>query len=55
MASGNGPPPLLKASSPDIGGWAVELFERAARKVGAAFGQIGDLAAMILDATYATG
>ena len=55
MGLGNGPPPLLKASSPVTGEWDVDLFERAGRKVGAAFGQIGNLAAMILDATYATG
>jgi phospholipid/cholesterol/gamma-HCH transport system permease protein len=38
-----------------MGAWALDPFERATSKVGAAFGQIGDLAAMILDATYATG
>jgi phospholipid/cholesterol/gamma-HCH transport system permease protein len=37
------------------GAWSVDPFEKATGKVGAAFGQIGDLAAMILDATYATG
>ncbi len=53
-APANVAPLLLKSSSPEIGGWAVQLFERAGRKVGAGFGQIGDLSAMVLDATYAT-
>src|SRR3984885_2945905 len=54
MGSGNMPSPLLRTSSPDIGGWGVDPLERGGRKVGAAFGQIGDVAAMVLDATYAT-
>lgn len=40
---------------PGISEWADDPFQNAARKVVAAFGHIGDLAAMILDATYSTG
>src|ERR1700726_3314598 len=54
MGSTNGPPPLRNASPADTGDWAFDPFERVASKVGAAFGQIGDLAAMVLDATYCT-
>jgi len=54
MSSGSGSPPVLKVSAADIGEWAVALFQREGRNVSAAFGQIGDLAAMILDATFVT-
>jgi phospholipid/cholesterol/gamma-HCH transport system permease protein len=53
-ALGNGTSPLVNSSSRDIGDWGVQPLEKAARKMGAAFDQIGDLAAMVLDSTYAT-
>src|SRR3984957_14411326 len=54
MGSGNMPSPLLRTSSPDIGGGGVDPLERVGRKGGAAFGQIGDVGAAGPDATYAT-
>ena len=42
-----------KGAAPEVLGF--EAFRNAGRNVVAAFAQIGDLAAMILDATYATG
>lgn len=45
----------MRARAADTGEWGAEPIEKAARKVVAAFAQIGDLATMVLDATYATG
>jgi phospholipid/cholesterol/gamma-HCH transport system permease protein len=52
--SGTGPPGVLTASAASAGERGADPFDRAGKKVGAAFGQIGDLSAMVLDATVAT-
>src|ERR1700722_9299102 len=53
-APGSDPPAVPKPSTAVMDGWAIPPVGMAGRKVGAAFDQIGDLAAMIFDATYAT-
>lgn len=51
--AGDGTLLFPRGARPDALG--IEAFQTAGHKVVAAFGKIGDLTAMILDATYATG